>query len=1097
MAYSYIKYEVGVNASVGQTTFILAFEGPGIGYINREDIYLYINGVETGGAGGADSDGFTFNTSLNVTLKTYSPVSGDIIEFRRIMPKDDTYVAWVNGRISADDLNASDEAQLYLIHEIIDGTWTDTDIADTVSALQADVNNLVTLTGVPKNSEDLGTFTGSTISNGRTIKAAMQELESAVEERLVITDIDDTPVDGETSAPISSNWAYDHVAAADPHGIYLLENSIDYSPTNYTLDGGEDGVVDPHLSGIDDELGAVPQKNSANTLTSANDLNTLSDGWYRWGGSVPTNAPNGYMVLLQQTDSEQKTQIAFGSTSYGRIYVRRADSGVFYTWTEFLSNVGDLVNADYGTTEVGTNDIGVLLDPNGGLQFNGTSGIRFKETVAGDGLTNGANNGILAVNVDDTTIEISADKIQVKDGGHAHISGTDNRLVRVDGTNGLQDSGITVDDSDNVTLPADAILYFEGGTSVYMGVDGFGNIYFTDGVTGKKTLAELWAHTNDPITGATDNRLIRANGTNELQDSGITVDDSDNVTGVASLHLASGTSINEFSTDGTLSGNSDDVVPTEKAVNTALGNFLTFVPNVYCPDYNISDHGAAGTDSLYSIVATIGTTDKATVVFRHNSTSATTSYAFDTSLDLSSYTNISFVFENGARLTHVTGDETVTFYSADQLDFGIRQNVGDIDVFVFDYDLPKYGSVDVFPWVSSSLSNVRTPWGLWVDVSSSTTNGLQEAIDYAYGDGTKGNATYNLNVFGAEEDGSGGSYSVGGQVVFNCTEQLLFPPMQGTNPKFGAVTLNFTSAIGSDPAVEIDSCMMVDLDMSGAQVVSAGSGPVIMFRPTNPVPLDNITVIIDSKFHFTTAVNIGSTISGEVDSIVRFVAGTNGINGNCITFEEINDSSQLSNSVGIGMDTPSFGGYCANNYIRCMHVHNVAVGVQVGTSSNASSGISGNIYDLRIEGTDVAGSRAIDTWANGDIFRFGATRFDYGVKTQASAVNNLFEAGTLSVNTSQVNNVATDKTSNRVRFSGAISPSTISPTGSPYVYQNNSMRQEYVAISSGTVSSVQLSHDGTTYYTVFTATDNMVLVPPGMYLRVTYTSTPTMKSFIY
>jgi hypothetical protein len=35
--------------------------------------------------------------------------------------------------------------------------------------------------------------------------------------------IDDTPVDGELHAPISSNWAYAHIAAADPHPLYCLE----------------------------------------------------------------------------------------------------------------------------------------------------------------------------------------------------------------------------------------------------------------------------------------------------------------------------------------------------------------------------------------------------------------------------------------------------------------------------------------------------------------------------------------------------------------------------------------------------------------------------------------------------------------------------------------------------------------------------------------------------------------------------------------------------------------------------------------------------------------------------------------------------------
>jgi len=39
--------------------------------------------------------------------------------------------------------------------------------------------------------------------------------------------VDDIPVDGETSQPISSNWAYDHVAAADPHTGYVLESLFD------------------------------------------------------------------------------------------------------------------------------------------------------------------------------------------------------------------------------------------------------------------------------------------------------------------------------------------------------------------------------------------------------------------------------------------------------------------------------------------------------------------------------------------------------------------------------------------------------------------------------------------------------------------------------------------------------------------------------------------------------------------------------------------------------------------------------------------------------------------------------------------------------
>ena len=74
------------------------------------------------------------------------------------------------------------------------GTFTGTTISDNVAikvALQEietayeetdqNVDDLVTLSGVAENSTDLGTFTGTTISDNTTIKAGMQELETAVE----------------------------------------------------------------------------------------------------------------------------------------------------------------------------------------------------------------------------------------------------------------------------------------------------------------------------------------------------------------------------------------------------------------------------------------------------------------------------------------------------------------------------------------------------------------------------------------------------------------------------------------------------------------------------------------------------------------------------------------------------------------------------------------------------------------------------------------------------------------------------------------------------------------------------------------------------
>lgn len=60
---------------------------------------------------------------------------------------------------------------------------------------------------------------------------------------LLIANIDNVPVNGETSAPISSNWAYNHENAADPHTVYPLQAGTEsitgtWTFTNATFDGG-------------------------------------------------------------------------------------------------------------------------------------------------------------------------------------------------------------------------------------------------------------------------------------------------------------------------------------------------------------------------------------------------------------------------------------------------------------------------------------------------------------------------------------------------------------------------------------------------------------------------------------------------------------------------------------------------------------------------------------------------------------------------------------------------------------------------------------------------------------------------------------------
>ena len=52
-----------------------------------------------------------------------------------------------------------------------------------ITANEVHIDNLATLSGVAKDSEDLGTFSGTTIADAQTIKEALQALETAVESK--------------------------------------------------------------------------------------------------------------------------------------------------------------------------------------------------------------------------------------------------------------------------------------------------------------------------------------------------------------------------------------------------------------------------------------------------------------------------------------------------------------------------------------------------------------------------------------------------------------------------------------------------------------------------------------------------------------------------------------------------------------------------------------------------------------------------------------------------------------------------------------------------------------------------------------------------
>ena len=133
-----------------------------------------------------------------------------------------------------------------------------------VTEIDGNVDDLITLTGVAEQQTGLGTFTGSTISDGANIKDALQDLETAAEAAAAGSAVADRTKTqtGDADTTHYLTFVADDNSSATAETVYT-DGGITYNPSSNLLTVG---TIDPHAT---PKIGGV-----AVTSTSA-ELNVL------------------------------------------------------------------------------------------------------------------------------------------------------------------------------------------------------------------------------------------------------------------------------------------------------------------------------------------------------------------------------------------------------------------------------------------------------------------------------------------------------------------------------------------------------------------------------------------------------------------------------------------------------------------------------------------------------------------------------------------------------------------------------------------------------------------------------------------------------
>ena len=338
------------------------------------------------------------------------------------------------------------------------GTLTDN---RTITMPDTDVNlghiaNLQTLSGVAPAADDLGIFTGTTIPDNSTIKAALQSLETAVESISITPDFSDANFRISDNGDSTKKIAFEAsaIATATTRTVSMPDANVNLAEVNSSIqqDGSRVFTADQSMGGnkltnlaaptvgsdaanktyVDNAVEGVKPKEAVRVATTANI--TLSGTQTIDGVAVVA----GDRVLVKDQTAPEENGIyivAAGvwsrATDFDQLTPINEIKGSYVAVSQGTANAGQVWVCNSDPTTLGTDPI-TFVYFNSITTLNGGDGITITGTtidVDHDGQGLQFVSGQLVLELDGSTLSKSASGLKVGDAGISATQLADDSVI--------------------------------------------------------------------------------------------------------------------------------------------------------------------------------------------------------------------------------------------------------------------------------------------------------------------------------------------------------------------------------------------------------------------------------------------------------------------------------------------------------------------------------------------------------------------------------------------------------------------------------------------------------------------------------------------